>query len=92
MTERHKAVEGILTLTVQHERGIATPKFLAKGGFVHDRFLRMNYHRTDEPRVQFGSMILELDDHSKRLVGKLVGYGPYSKGIVEADISLEKNS
>jgi hypothetical protein len=61
-----------------------------KGGFLYDRFLKLDYKNADSNTIQFGSITLELDAEPKSMNGKFSGYGSVNKAIVFGDIQLEK--
>lgn len=65
-------------------------RFLVRGGFLHERFLRFDFHNADEAIIQFGSMTLALSDDCESLKGRYVGYGDVSKQIVYGTIDLHK--
>ena len=64
--------------------------FEVYGGFVHGRFLKLDYRNSDGSVIQFGSLLLTLDDGGKLLTGTLVGYGFKSKRPVSVEIQLTK--
>jgi len=70
-----------------HERAIS---FGLKGGFLFERFLRMEYGNDKGHVVQFGSVVTELVSEGDRLRGRFVGYGSMSEDIVSGTISLTK--
>jgi hypothetical protein len=42
--------------------------------------------------MQFGSMVLELDDVGSRMNGLFVGYGAFSKRIINGVMEFEKEN
>lgn len=61
-----------------------------RGGFLHGRFLKIDYSHSDEAHMQFGSAVLSLSDDGRTLSGRYVGYGSLTKQIVTGLISLSK--
>ena len=61
-----------------------------RGGFLHGRFLKIDYSHSDEAHMQFGSAVLGLSDDGKALSGRYVGYGSLTKQIVTGLITLSK--
>jgi hypothetical protein len=65
--------------------------FTVRGGFIHDRFLKLDYRQKDRDVVQFGSVVLDLHPDGRTLTGKGVGFGSKTRMIVAVEISLEKD-
>jgi hypothetical protein len=65
-------------------------RFEVHGGFLLDRFLKLDYRNSDGSVVQFGSFVLLLDDGEKLLTGTLAGYGFKSKRPVAVELELRK--
>jgi hypothetical protein len=62
------------------------------GGFIFDRFVRLEYGSKTPGSVWFGSMILELSPaDAKELKGNFVAYGAYSQRIVTGPIEFRKS-
>lgn len=70
--------------------GPLTVEFIVTGGLMYERFLQLNYLSEDPTVVQFGSVVLELDDHAREMNGRYVAYGAYSKSIVSGLARLTK--
>lgn len=66
------------------------PTFNLTGGFLHDRFARLEYASEAKGSVHFGSMILELSPTGTELKGNFVAFGAYSQEIVSGVIQLTK--
>jgi hypothetical protein len=60
------------------------------GGFIHDRFARLEYGSKNKDAVWFGTMILELSDDASELKGNFVAYGAHSHRIVTGPIKFRK--
>jgi hypothetical protein len=60
------------------------------GGFLHDRFLKIDYKNSDSGTIQFGSMTLELEADPKSMTGRYSGYGSFSKCIIFGVIEVAK--
>lgn len=62
-----------------------------RGGFAHDRFLKLEYQFEDKPGlVQFGALILELSPDAQHLDGRFIGYGATSQHLVWGEVHLQK--
>jgi len=64
--------------------------FRARGGFLHNEFLRLEYDPADTGTKQFGSLLLRLNDLSQSLNGRYQGYGAFNQRIVSGTFDLEK--
>ena len=62
------------------------------GGFLHSKFLRLEYDPRDASKLQFGSVLLELGNNADQITGRYLGFGPYTNGMVWGTISLKKAS
>ncbi|MGZ0080787.1 hypothetical protein [Methylomonas sp. YC3] len=60
------------------------------GGFLYDRFLKLDYKNADASTIQFGSITLELAADPRAMEGKYSGYGSVSNCIVFGEIHLTK--
>ena len=78
--------------TVFSQAYMITEPFTFFGGFVHDRFLRLEYEIQNQPgSVQFGYAILDLSPDGKTLSGKFVGYGALvTRDLVNGTTQLQK--
>lgn len=63
-----------------------------KGGFLHDRFLKLDYKNTNQAAMQFGSLILNLSSDGKKLTGRFLGYGSKTEKLVFGELKLEKGN
>jgi hypothetical protein len=61
------------------------------GGFLHDRFARLQYTSKAKGSVHFGAMILELSPAATELKGRFVAFGAFSQEIVSGPIQLVKS-
>lgn len=77
---------------LEHLEGEATRivKLSLDGGFLYEKFLKLDYKNTDSSNIQFGSITLEVSSNSKRMQGKFSGYGSTTESVVGGDMSLEK--
>lgn len=62
------------------------------GGFLYNRFLRIEYQTTTSNAVEFGSFVVELSADGRRLEGMFVGYGAFSEQIVFGRVVLNKTT
>lgn len=67
-----------------------TVHFKIRGGFLHDRFLRLEYENSDDSAVQFGSVIGEFAPDGRSISGTLVGFGAHTGEIVTGGIKMQK--
>jgi hypothetical protein len=61
-----------------------------RGGFLYERFLKIDYFHSDSAHMQFGTAVLVLSDDGRTLSGRYVGYGSLTKQIVTGLIELAK--
>ncbi|MGH2479620.1 MAG: hypothetical protein ACRDHW_08200, partial [Ktedonobacteraceae bacterium] len=76
---------------VYHQRTMTEPLTFF-GGFVHDRFLKLEYKMQAQPgSVQFGFTLLELSPDGQTLSGPFLGYGALiTRGMVSGTLQLHK--
>jgi hypothetical protein len=67
-------------------------EFNIKGSCSYERFLQLNYTSKNAGTIQFGALLLELDDVGNRARGKLLGYGAFSRRVIAGDIWIERLS
>jgi hypothetical protein len=85
-----KRVSGDATSSVQIEgKKVAQPLMLS-GGFLDNKYLKMDYLSRQKEILEFGCFIVELDSEGKVLEGRFVGYGRRTKGIISGTIKLKK--
>jgi hypothetical protein len=60
------------------------------GGFLYDRFFRVDYKLDDPGKIIFGSIILELDTEAVVLQGQFAGYGYLSGSVISGSMKLNK--
>lgn len=65
-------------------------EFTFQGGFLYERFLRLNYASKNKHRIQFGSIILELSPSGETMSGKFVGYGVFWQQILSGRVDLRR--
>lgn len=64
--------------------------FTVKGGFLFERFARIEYNSTSKGSVYFGSMIVELNPEGTKFNGYWVAFGAFSKEVICGSINLDK--
>jgi hypothetical protein len=64
--------------------------FDAACDMFYDRFIQLNYRSRDPSMVQFGAIVLDIDDMGKTVRGSYVGYGALSQMIVSGTVQLNK--
>lgn len=62
------------------------------GGFLHERFARLDYENSDVASIQFGIMLLELNSDASELSGRFLGYGARTEQIVYGTLIFEKTN
>lgn len=80
---------GVLQTTLDGEERLN--RFYLRGGFLFDRFLRMEYKNEKGHVVQFGSVVLELSPEGNELNGRYAGYGVISVDNVSGTVKLKKD-
>jgi hypothetical protein len=60
------------------------------GGFLYDRFLKLDYYDNASGKVQFGALMLELDLSGAALSGIEVGFGYVGRRMAIATLALQK--
>jgi hypothetical protein len=60
------------------------------GGFLHDRFIKIDYKNSNLATIQFGSMILELNSRGNMLSGRFLGYGDFTEVLVFGKVKCQK--
>jgi len=86
-----RTVRGAGVLRVVSDGGVRSTVFHLRGGFLFDRFLRMEYKNTKGHVVQFGSVVLELLAEGDELDGRYAGYGSISSTLVSGTVRLKKD-
>jgi hypothetical protein len=64
--------------------------FEAAYDMFFERFMQSNYRSRDAGMLQFGTIVLDMDDIGETIRGSYIGYGALSKRIVPGDVELEK--
>ena len=90
LTASRKIVRGSGIYSLKLKDKDQSRNFTASGGFLHDKFLKLDYKNTDDSAIQFGSAILELSADGKKLTGLYLGYGATSERLIHGTIELEK--
>jgi Predicted nucleotide-binding protein containing TIR-like domain len=65
-------------------------EFNARGTFVHERFLKMEYDYIDATAIQLGLLLLELNNQSTKMRGRFLGFGALSQQLTSGSVNLEK--
>lgn len=62
------------------------------GGFVHDRFLKLEYEMQAQPgSVQFGFTLLELSPDGRTVSGPFLGFGAlFTRGFVHGIVHMQR--
>jgi hypothetical protein len=85
-----RTLRGMLHVTLKFGGQTFEPIFDMSGGFLHDRFARLQYTSKAKGSVHFGAMILELSPAATELKGRFVAFGAFSQEIVSGPIQLVK--
>jgi hypothetical protein len=66
-------------------------KVKLSGRFVYESYLKLDYKYTDNPgSINFGTVVLKLNDLGDRCDGRYLGYGAYSTQLVSGAVMLKK--
>lgn len=87
---KNKKLLGKVSFRIKHENIENEGEFDISGGFLYERFLRLEYNPQGNSGIRFGSIVMELTENDERLAGRYVGYGAYSNEIVTGSLSLAK--
>ena len=87
-----KQVSGDAIASVQVEGKKVEQPFMLSGGFLDNKYLKMDYLSRISGMLEFGSFIAELDSEGKILEGRFVGYGRRTRGLISGTIKLEKTT
>jgi len=85
-----KRVLGDATSSVQIEGKPVEQPFKLSGGFLDNKYLKMDYLSRMSGILEFGSFIAELDSEGRVLHGRFIGYGRRTSGLISGVIRLEK--
>lgn len=85
-------VTGTGRLTDPAYRPLVGTDYRLNGVVHYSRFLQLDYVSAMPGRIQFGSVVLEIDNTGDRMAGKLAGFGAVSQAIVTADVELTKQA
>jgi len=83
-------ITGEMTASVPLSINAVEIRFRFTAGFFHDRFLQLSYVASDPKRIQFGAAILQLDDAGNSMDGMFIGYGAFSRAIINGTLKLRK--
>ncbi len=86
-----RTLRGMLHVNLKFGGQTFAPIFDMSGGFLHDRFARLQYTSKAKGSVHFGAMILELSPTATELKGRFVAFGAFSQEIVSGPIQLAKS-
>jgi hypothetical protein len=90
---KRKQIDGTAVIRVPEEDNKTIEIDLTfNGGFLHGRFLQLDYISKDKSIVQFGSVVLELDARGKRLNGRFTGYGARVEKIISGSIDMQRSA
>ena len=86
-----RILTGIGTLAFKRSDGtVFNLNIKFHGGFLHNRFLKLEYENVDTGAVQFGTFVAELSPDGRRISGKYVGYGAQSERIVTGTATISR--
>jgi len=61
-----------------------------RGGFLSDRFFKMDYRNAHPDILQFGSLLFELSATGRELNGHFVGYGYKTQKVISGKVKMKK--
>jgi hypothetical protein len=85
-----RVLRGTFHIVVQPPARQVQLDFYAACDMFFERFIQLNYRSKDTAMLQFGAIVLEMDDTGNTLKGSYVGYGAISQQLVSGDMELEK--
>ncbi len=65
--------------------------FLVDGGFLENRFLKLDYRSKDPSKAYFGTLLLILNTDGDQLEGQVVGYSGDRNVIGASTLKLKRN-
>ena len=92
LTPMSRTIRGEGEVRLVYDKRAMTEPLTFFGGFVHDRFLKLEYEMQAQPgSVQFGFTLLELSPDGQTLSGPFLGYGALiTRGMVSGTLQLHK--
>lgn len=92
LTAGRKQVTGMVDLHFERNGERHHLALELRGGFLHDRFLKLDYVKDRLGSIQFGCVVIGLSDDGNSLEGKYAGYGSITRSIVSGTILLTRRS
>lgn len=92
LSVRRKRVtgRGYFRAKQKHSTETATVNLTFEGGFLYERFVKLEYRNADVYTVQFGTAILDLSNDSQTLTGAYVGFGSMTGSVVKGRLRFTK--
>lgn len=59
---------------------------IARGGFVRESVIRIEYANRDRSVLQFGTIYFELAPTANEMTGRLAGYGQYAGSVIHGEV------
>lgn len=87
-----RTIRGEGNLRGVHQNRNVNEPITISGGFVHDRFLKLEYTLESQlGSIQFGFALLELSPDGQALTGPYLGYGALvTRGMVNGTLHLQR--
>jgi hypothetical protein len=90
LSVRRKRVLGSGHFVAMFKGSEITVNLVFEGGFLHERFLKLEYRNADVAAMQFGTAVLDLMPDGKELIGSYVGFGSINRRIVTGKLTFVK--
>ncbi len=85
-------IKGVMSVGNPLSIGPHDLRFDITAGFSHEKFVQLSYTSSNPAYIQFGSAVLEMDDRADELEGMFVGYGAFSKRIINGRMQFRRAS
>jgi hypothetical protein len=90
LSVRRKRVSGTGHFVATFKGSEVVVNLVFEGGFMHERFLKLEYRNDDVAAMQFGTAVLDLMPDGRELVGSYVGFGSLNRRIVTGKLIFTK--
>jgi len=91
LKSRGRTIRGEGVVHGLYQGGNITEPLTVFGGFIHDRFLKIEYTMEAQlGSIQFGFSLLELSPDGRTLSGSFLGYGALTRGLIHGTLHIQK--
>ncbi len=85
-----KFIRGKLIFQAKHKDEYYEVHLNLTGGFYTESLLKLDYKASNEARIQFGSIVLNLNANADEMTGRYIGYGGWSDDIAAGAVYVKK--